>query len=289
MNSHMKRILFFVFFSLILLLIGRNLLFLPKFSFSSPQNETIELKKQIQELLKNKKGTYSVYYRDVKNGVNFGINENQVYIAGSLNKVPIVATLYALAKNGKLDLDDMIVLQKDDIADYGTGSLRYQKPGSSYTLKELSRLALEKSDNTAAKLIATRIGTDVIQKHIDEWGMTQTHMINNKTSAKDMDIIFEKIYKGDIASPAHTPEFLDFLSDTDFEDRIPLFLSKDIVVYHKTGDVVGGIHDAGIVKTKKNVFFLSVLTANIGEGELAAKKTIGEIAQKIIEFQNQHE
>lgn len=281
----MKKLLFLILYTIIILLIGRNLLLLPKISFSSPEDQTATIKQDIQQYLKNKKGVYSVYYKNLNDGSSFGINEQQIYTAGSLNKVPIVATLYVLAKEGKINLDDQIILQKDDIQDYGTGSLRYQKPGGAYSLKTLAKFALQQSDNTAAKLIAVRIGTDVIQNQIGKWGLTQTHMLNNKTSAKDMGIIFEKIYTGDAASPASTPELLGFLSHTDFEDRIPLFLPKNVTVYHKIGEVIGGIHDVGIVKIDDNhQFFLAVLTSDIGDNELETKKTIGEIAKKIFDY-----
>lgn len=285
----MQKALGLLIFTLIVLLIGRNLSFLPRISFSSPKDQTNTIKKELQNYIEKKPGTFSLYYKNLKDDTSFGINENQVYIGGSLHKVPIVATLYALAKEGKINLDDIIVLQKNDIQDYGTGSLRYEKPGSSYSLKELARLSLEKSDNTAAKLIATRIGTDVIQKHIDVWGLSQTHMVNNKTSAKDMGLLFEKIYNGEVTSPALTRELLDFLSDTDFEDRIPLFLPKDFSVYHKTGDIVGGVHDGGIVDSKTATFSLIVLSSGIGDNELETKKTIGEVAKKIIDYKKQQE
>lgn len=281
----MQKVLFFFVFTIIVLLIGRNLSFLPRISFSSPQNTTNTIKKELQTFVEKKPGTFSLYYKNLKDNTSFGVNENQVYIGGSLNKVPIIATLYSLAKEGKANLDDTVVLQKKDIQDYGTGSLRYEKPGSSYTLKELSRLSLEKSDNTAAKLIATRIGTDIIQKHIDSWGLSQTHMANNKTSAKDIGILFEKIYNGEVTSPALTRELLDFLSDTDFEDRIPLFLPVGFLVRHKTADVVGGVHDAGVISSNDTVFTLAVLSSGIGDNELKTKQTIGEIAKKIVDFQ----
>ena len=110
-------------------------------------------------------------------------------------------------------------------------------------------------------------------------------MLNNKTSSYDMEILFEKIYKGEVASPGLTPELLGFLSNTDFEDRIPLFIPKTVNVYHKTADVVGGSHDVGIIKIDdNNTFFLAVLTSDIGDNELETKKTIGEIAKKIFDY-----
>ena len=206
------------------------------------------------------------------------------FTAASINKVPIVATLYYLNNKGGIDLDEQITLQENDIQDYGTGSLRYQKPGQVYTLRTLARLALQQSDNTAAHILGKKIGTDVIQNTINNWGLTQTNMEENKTSPKDMGLLYQKIRNQEVASEALTKELLGFMKDTEIEDRLPRLLPETAVVYHKTGDAVGNMHDVGIITYKDTVFFLGVLTADIGEDEEKAKTTIAKIAKDSILF-----
>lgn len=259
--------------------------FLPKFNlFTEPKAEGLNIKPEIEKIIKNQKGSYSVYYADFKSDSSFGINDKQIYTAASINKIPIVAGLYFLAEKGKVGLDEKIVLQKEDIQAYGTGSLQYEDPGSTYSLRTLAKLSLKQSDNTAAYLIATKIGMDQIQELVNKWGLTQTDMNNNKTSVHDTYLLMKKIYKGDIASKANTTELLNFMTDTDFEDRLPLLLGDKIKVYHKTGDAIGSIHDIGIIEKDNMVFFIGVMTSDVGDHEAETKKIIGEIAKKILDF-----
>src|SRR3989338_3002767 len=227
-----------------------------------------EIKTDINKELANTTGTFSVYFYDLKTGDNFGINEDIVLTAASVNKIPILAALYHLAGKDEIDLDKIIVPQQKDIQDYGTGSMRYDKPGTPYSIKTLARLMMEKSDNTAAYLLASVIiGMDEIQKLLEEWGLTQTDMENNKTSVKDMFVITKKIYNGEISSEELNKEMVDFMDDSDFEDRISRGVPETITFYHKTGDEVGKVHDVGIVDLPERPYFLGILTTDVTDVE----------------------
>jgi beta-lactamase class A len=281
----MRKLFAILVYTFVILLIGRNFTALPRFGlFSTKESYTTDLKKQTQQLLTKEKGNYGVYFYNIGDHTSFGINEEMTFTAASVNKVPIVAALYALNKQGKIDLDEEITLQKEDIQDYGTGSLRYQKPGSVYSLRTLAKLSLQQSDNTAAHILGKRIGTPLIQRMVDNWGMTQTNIEDNKTSPKDMGILFLKLYRGEITSLALTKEIFGFMKDTDVEDRLPRLLPSDALIYHKTGDAIGSLHDVGIIQRGTLTFFVGVLTSDIGENEAGAKTKIAEIAKTILTF-----
>lgn len=281
----MKRIIMLLIYISIALIVGRNLTFLPKYNFQSESAQTESLKKEIKEITERQRGSYSVYYVNLYTKNTFGINENQVYTGASINKVPIIAVLYNLANQGKINLDEKISIQESDIQDYGTGILRYEEPGSVYSLRTLAKLTLEKSDNTSAHIIAAKIGMDSVQNTINAWGLKQTDMANNTTSLSDMYILFKKIYKNEVANIALTKEMLDFMKDTDFEDRMPSLLPKDASVYHKTGDSVGGIHDIGIIEKGNDAFFLGIMTSDIQDSEQKTKNAIAQIAKKVYDFE----
>ncbi len=284
----MKKVFWFLVYSLILLFIGRSLIFIPQLNlnFKSQQQQSEDLRANVlQKFLKSVKGSYSIYYKDLKTGQSFGINENEVLTAASLNKIPIIMYLYSQAAAGKQNLEDKIVIQKNDIQDYGTGSIRYGGEGQSYSLKNLAKLSLEQSDNTAAHVLGIRLDLSNVQKYIKNLGFVSTNIANDKTTAVEMGKFLELIYNRKVTSSALTQEFLDFMKDTDFEDRIPRDLPKNVSVYHKTGDAIGMIHDVGIIDDGKNPFILSVLTSDITD-EDSAKKTIGKIAKFIYDEQD---
>lgn len=281
-NFYKRRIAAIFVFAVFFTMLGRHLTFLPTINLSMNSKE-VDLENKIAEITKGKKGFYSIYYKDLETGKSFGHEENQINTGASVNKVPIIAALYLLAKEGKVDLDDRITIQKEDVQDYGTGSIRYQTMPQTYSLRNLAKLALKESDNTAAHVIEIKIGEDNVQKLVNAWGMKQTNMIENKTTAYDMGILFEKIYKNEIADTANTNELLGFMNKTDFEDRIPKDLPSSVTVYHKTGDEEGYVHDVGLVKTEKGIYYLGILTSDIGEQETETKNTIAEISRTIFE------
>jgi len=284
-NYFKRRLAAIVVFAIFFIFLGRHMTFLPTINLSTNTKEE-DLTTDIKKITENKKGFYSIYFKDLESGKELGIDENQINTAASVNKVPIVAALYLLAKEGKIDLDDRVTIQESDVQDYGTGSIRYQEMPQTYSLRNLAKLALKESDNTAAHVIEIKVGEENVQKLVDSWGLKQTNMVENKTSARDMNIIFEKIYKGEIADAANTKELLDFMTDTDFEDRIPKDLPSNTIVYHKTGDEEGYVHDVGIIKTEKGTYFLGILTSDVGGQEEKTKSTIAEISKKIFDSLN---
>src|SRR3989344_6139315 len=116
-------LIIFVVYSLSLLFIGRQLSFIPQIKFGGEVRlKTSDLRKDVLEkFLKHEKGSWSIYYKDLTTGEEFGIDENRMATAASLNKMPIVAYLYNRAGAGKIDLEDKISVQKEGVQDYGTG------------------------------------------------------------------------------------------------------------------------------------------------------------------------
>ena len=247
-------------------------------------NSSKELLNEIHSLTPPALGTYAVYIYDINSGEELGINEQMIFTAASLNKLAILAVLYQEASDNQIDLDKIIVPQKEDIQDYGTGSIRYDPPNTPYSIKTLAKLMIEQSDNTAAHLLGNIvIGLPQIQKQIEDWDLLQTDMVNNKTSAKDMALLLRKIYKGEITSRPYTLEMLEFMNKTDFEERIPTGIPRDVKTYHKTGDEIGKIHDAAIVELPNKPYILVVLSSEIKDEE-KAKQTIAQISRNVYEF-----
>ena len=243
-----------------------------------------DLRKKIQERVNNRWKNYSVYIKDFTSDFTMGINETVIFTAASVNKVPIVAALYYYAGKGEIDLDERVTVQAADIQDFGTGSIRYDPPGSVYSLKTLAKLAIEQSDNTAGYVLGNyTVGLDRVQALMTQWGLTQTDMVNNKTSNRDMAILFEKIYKGEVINAASTQEMLAFFKDTDFEDRLPALLPKTAMVYHKIGNEIAVMHDVGIVTDGKTTYYIGVLGSDITDEE-EAKKIIAEISKLVYEY-----
>ena len=272
-----------IFIICILLFVG---IYLLSSKFPAPSRDMTKsspLSQKLEKILRDTSGTYSIYVYDIKKKKEYGVHESTVITAASINKIPILATLYHLAGKGEIDLDKTITPQPTDIQDYGTGSIRYDPPSTPYSLKTLARLMMEKSDNTAAHLLGdTIIGLDTIQQFVDNWGLTQTDMAENKTSAKDMSILLVKMFNKEITTPSLTSEMLGFMEKSDYDDRIPVGIPDGTKIYHKTGDEVGKIHDVGIVNLENSPYYLGILTTDV-TGEEETRRTISEISKTVYE------
>lgn len=158
-NYFKRRIAVLFVFAIFFLMLGRHLTFLPTINLARGTSEE-NFQSETEKIIKKKNGFYSVYYKNLKTDEGFGINENQIETAASVNKLPIVAALYYLDKTGKIDLDDKITVQEEDVQDYGTGSIRYQEMPQTYSLRNLAKLALNQSDNTAAHVVSLHLGEE---------------------------------------------------------------------------------------------------------------------------------
>jgi len=258
------------------------------FNFINPKKDTDELRGRIKNQIGSVWNNYSVYVSDFNSAFTMGINESTIFTAASVNKVPILAALYDEAQKGKVNFDQIITLREDDIQDYGTGSIRYDPPGTTYSVKTLVRLAAQKSDNTAAHLLANYvIGLGVVQTYVNSWRMIQTDMAGNKTSNKDMEILFRNILNGRVVNTALTAELLGFLKDSDFEDRIPGLLPKDTTVYHKIGTGPGEIHDVGVVVSGKTKYYIGILTEGVSDADAAATLS-AQLSKTVFDYMKSH-
>lgn len=186
----MKKFIFFIFYTFFLILLGRQLEFLPlvrSIDEGGKKGLSVDaLRDEVKANLSQYEGEFSIYYEDLKSGEAFGLNHNSILTAASLNKIPVIFYLYKLASERKIDLEEKIVLQAGDIQDYGTGKLRYEKPGGTYNLKKLAELSFQHSDNTAVHLLTIRLGEENIQAFVDSMGMSATNIVFNETSPRDV-------------------------------------------------------------------------------------------------------
>jgi beta-lactamase class A len=245
------------------------------------KNKLIE---NLEKLIEGKTGSYSIYIYDLNKQKEYSINGQMVITAASVNKLPILASLYYLAGQNEIDLEKIIVPQPSDIQDYGSGIIRGDPAGTPYSIKTLARLMIQKSDNTAAYILGSEIvGLDKIQNLVNTWGLEQTNITENKSSAKDMSILLTKMYRGEITNKPLTLEMLGFLSKTDFEDRIPKGLPSGVKYYHKTGDEINKLHDVAIVDLEGKPYYIGIFTIDITDEE-STKQTMSEISKTVYEF-----
>lgn len=255
-----------------------------KFTFFQKKKTPDDLAQKINTVINDEWNDYSIVIEDYGSDFALRQSEAEIFIAASINKLPILAALYYLANKGDIDLDDTITLQAADVQDYGTGSIRYDKPGTVYSIKTLAKLMIKQSDNTAAYILANHtIGFTKLADLATQWGLTQTDMVKNNTSNQDIAKLFRMIHDGKITDNAHTQEMLSFLKDTDHETRLPAKLPDKAITYHKIGTEVGVIHDAGIITDGKITYYIGIFTKGTVENE-QTDALMAEVSKTVYEY-----
>lgn len=238
-------------------------IFVGEVSSSEAVIETIENK------VNGLQGKYGFYVKQLTGKETFGSNQNFIFTAASVNKVPIMVRFLLDVEGKREDLAAIYSLANGD-KEEGTGSLQYQEAGKPYTFEELILKIGRESDNTAVNALVKRVSRDRIQSWLDQQGYQNTSILKNTTTPKEMGQLFANIYMEKTFKLDKTRDlFLKSLSETEFEDRITTGVPKGTLVYHKIGNQIQVWNDCGIVEAKEP-YVLCILTDGIREAEAQA-------------------
>jgi len=244
---------------------------------ATPSLRTLNFKKEIEKMLVPLRGEYGIYYYDLITKETFSINGQRQFQAASLNKMPLLVTLYQLADAGKINLDTIYQLRAEDKR-AGAGSLAGRPEGYKITYRQMAELMGQQSDNTAFNILSHLVGEKKVQEVIDNLGMKNTSFADWAMTPEDLGLLFRKLYQEKIVSDKSRDEILNYLTNTIWETRIPAGLPKGVRVAHKIGSEVGVVSDAGIIFAQRP-FVLVIMSEDVNEIE--AGKALPEITAKI--------
>src|SRR5262249_8375049 len=109
----------------------------------------------------------------------------------SLIKLAVMIATYDAIENGKLSLDDMIELKKEDQVP-GSGVLTaHFSPGTKISLRDAIHLMIVYSDNTATNLVLDKLGIATTNEYMEKLGRHETR-INSKVFRGDTSINKER-------------------------------------------------------------------------------------------------
>lgn len=221
-------------------------------------------------------GTYGVAVFDPSSGETVTMNADRPFVAASLGKLPTFLALYRAAARGEVDLDDDITMLPSDVQAYGTGVLYEYPVGYTMTLRECARLLIKESDNTAWWMLNRYLGRGYVEAELANIGARSTaYWIPNTTTPNDVLLMLEKVSDPNYTSPAFSKEMLAVMTNTAFEDRLPLPLPQNTRVAHKIGSYGGTFGDAGVVfprgsRDTKDAYYIVVIAGDTSESTARA-------------------
>lgn len=267
---------------------------LPRIKIPSFEGETIviegdsEAQKKAEEattLFRRKvrplSGVYTLYVARLEDGSNYGVNEMEVFPAASLNKLPVMLTIYVEAERGNIDLEETYTLKESDKIS-GSGSLYSEPEGTQVSYRELVRYMGKESDNTAFGIARNILGDEKIISVMNEIGIPETLLTENETTAYDVGLFFEKLWNSEIINVEARDEILEYMTETTYEDWIVKGL-PGVRVSHKFGTLPHIRNDAGIVFANGEPFVLVILSKGVIETE--ADEVIPEIARMVYQVE----
>ncbi|MFA6431756.1 MAG: serine hydrolase [Candidatus Margulisiibacteriota bacterium] len=230
-----------------------------------------------------------IAFIDLNSNTFFHINGSAEYPAASVAKVPVMATAYYFQDAGKADLEKKLTYRKEDRLG-GSGVLQWMRPGNSYTMRNLIRMMISLSDNTATKMTVDEIGLENINTYIKHLGLNNTTIADstmlkerpepgiNLTSPLDMAYLTLQIEHPQGFSDKSRQEMLKFMKNQRYHWGIWRGVPPGTVVADKTGNLDKVLNDVGIVYTKHGNFILSIFTRDFTK-QRDARKLINEVTK----------
>lgn len=255
------------------------------------QSARIEaLKPALDKLLIDFPGEIGLVYYDNFTGKGLDLNPNEVFESASLVKIPIMIELFSRIHEGQLSEDTELTLEESHKTG-GSGVLKEKPAGSRWSLETLAQLMICESDNTATDMLIELLGMNAIEEKALSLGLERTTLRrkifdfdqidkgnDNYTTPKDMFLLMEELYQGDVLAGPIRAKMLNILKKQENRQIIPRHLPGEAQAAHKTGGLLGIIHDCGIIYPPAGEPYILVMMSKNVTDEEKAKTILAEIS-----------
>lgn len=219
-------------------------------------------------------GTAALYVEDINRAKGVHIHADEVFPAASLIKLFILWEFFRQVENGRISPTHRITLTTPHKVG-GAGILPLLTDGLQPTLLDLARLMMIVSDNTATNLLIDQLDMATINHTIRQMGCQHTILqrkmmdfeqaqagFENHTTARETAELLKSLLTSPHLSPASRKTMLEILKQQLYNDRLSAEWPETAVFAHKTGNLPGVEHDAGILLLPERPIILVLLSKN---------------------------
>lgn len=264
------------------------------------------LEKLLTPILEAHKGRAAVAVKHLKTGESFSFHADDPMPTASLIKFPVMIEAYRQVGEGKLSLDSAIQLRQTDKVP-GSGVLTdHFSEGATLPLRDVIRLMIRYSDNTATNLVLDQIGIESTAETMEKLGCPNTKIHSKvyrrdtskfperskqfglgSTTANEMVRLLEALDRKGLVSATASEAMTAHLRACDDGDMFPRFLPPGTKVAFKTGAVTESRTAAGIIETPTGPVAVCVLTDKNEDHrwtpENAGTLLCAEVARRVFE------
>jgi beta-lactamase class A len=234
------------------------------------------LKDVVEDSLQGTTGEYAVVIKHMGRGDTFARNEHKEFLSASLYKLWLMATAYKQIQDGVLKPTTLMSDTAESINNrfsIASESAERNEGQIAMTVQEAINRSITFSDNYSALLLTGRVKVSQMNAFLKQEKFTQSKLgtatTEPATTAYDIALFYEKLYNKQLISEKASEDMIAILKKQQLNDRIPKYLPQYVQTAHKTGELYGFKHDAGIVYTPSGDYILVVLTDTANPAQAA--------------------
>lgn len=259
------------------------------------------LENELKEIIEKYDEDIAIIVKNLSsNEILCNYNEEKVYPSASIIKIPIMIEALSKVDDLQIPLLNKIQIKDSDKVDF---SIITEQNLTECTFLELITCMIINSDNTATNVLIDLLGINKINERINSLGMKNTKLQrkmmdfeaikegkNNYTSLKDMLVVMEGLYRGEIINKEVSKRAINIMKNQRDNTMLKRYIQEDVVLANKTGELDNLNNDVGIFYTKRADYFIGVFVNKVKDNQ-QAYKIIGEVSKKVYYYfiDNQNE
>lgn len=217
----------------------------PKPILPATANLDLDLQKILSDFSAAQPVPVAIVAKDLKTGKYATLNADTVFTSASLYKLFVANQ----------------ILYRHDYQGLSLSAPSGGEAGNR-NIKQCLEIMINISDNACGRALGTMLGWGKHNPVLKSEGYNNTDLTGpyQKTSAGDVAKLLEQLYTTEFLKPISNNLFLQYLKDQKVTNRLPVGLPADTEIAHKTGDLEGNVHDAGIVYGAKTDYLVVMLS-----------------------------
>lgn len=235
-----------------------------------------KLQKQVANLLEGFHGSVGVYVTHLRTNKTVAVNADTIFPTASMVKIPILIGIMDKIEKQEFKYDQPLIY-KDSLLYAGEDILGSFKTDEKIALGKVIMLMLTTSDNTASLWLQTLAGTGLrINSILDSMGFVYTRVNsrtpgreNNRTlygwgqtTPKEMVMLMEKIYNGEVISKKASEKMIRLLGRNYYDENAISQIPPTVFVASKHGSVNQSRSETILVMAPHGPYIFSIITKN---------------------------